>query len=121
MSTWDTFYVVGNEPALTAWLNNKKIAFKSKSYLPNDIQVTDPIYPQQPDGTTNVFGLPNYERKGGNPQAMWLFGLHGDKQALLDEIKVLNGPYTVYETESIEDIRVLYPEYTLGQAIPWFS
>ena len=120
MSTWKNIWVYGYRTALEAFIEGKKIADEQTGgkHLPHEIFMTEPTYPQEQDGV-NEFGNPSYRRKGGNPKVLWLFSLKGDADTLIDELKVLQGPYDVHENVTIEDIRILYPDFALGQGIPY--
>jgi len=137
MSAWRNFWVHGLRAALEAWIEAKKI---DDGYggrvLPNEILVVGPCFPHEQDGTTPE-GLPKYKRKTGAVKCLWLFSIYGDAQDLIDEVKVLQGPYDIHDTMdyeyedfdgnvmqgerqvTIEDIRQLYPDFALGQGIPY--
>ena len=133
MNTWTNIWVYGYKTALEAFLDTKR---DENDNLPHEILCVGPVYPQEQTGTTED-GMPIYSRKGGNPKVLWLFSLYGDAETLVDEFKVLNGPYVVhdkveYDYEDLEgnvvratrpitikEIRELYPEFCVGQGIPY--
>lgn len=131
MKEWKNIWVHGLEPALEAWIEAKKIDDGNGGRtLPHELFVVGPTYPQEVDGV-NEFGDPKYKRKTGAVKCIWLFSMHKSLD-LVEEIRVLNGPYDIHETKTvqiegqdveapmtIEDIRVLYPEHCLGQGIPY--
>ena len=122
MAEWTNIWVHGLEPALSAWIESKKISdTDGASVLPHEIFVSGPVMPMVQDGVDDE-GLPKYKPKnGGAPQmGIWLFSLYGTKADLIDEIKVLNGPYTIHENTTIEEMRELYPEHAIA-TIPYIT
>jgi len=116
--TWTNIWVYGYRAALEAWIEAKKIDDgEGGRHLPHEIFVVGPCFPQELDGV-DADGNPKYKRKGGAVKCLWLFSLCGDSNTLVDEIKVLNGPYTIIEGKTHADMLVDYPEHCLGQGIP---
>jgi hypothetical protein len=118
---WTNIWVEGLKPPLDAWIKAKKVSDSDGvDVLPHEILCRGPIMPQEQTGTDDD-GNPVYGPKGGVQRGIWLFSFEGDAEALIAEIRVLNGPYEVYENATVENMRDLYPEYTLGQAIPYIT
>ena len=115
---WTEIFIYGHRTALEAWIEAKKIEDDNGDrHLPHGILVRGPIFPQEQTGV-DAEGNPTYARKTGAVKCLWLFCLYDSEISLLDEVKVLNGPYTIRENTSISEINVLYPNHCLGQAIP---
>jgi len=114
MRNWNNIWVYGYKTALEQFLETKKTDGK----LPHEILCVGPIYPHE-IGEVLPNGIQTYNRKSGAVKCLWLFSLYGDAEDLIDEFKVLNGPYTIHENMTIEEIRELYPAFTLGQGIPY--
>lgn len=116
--TWTNIWVYGYRAALEAWIEAKKVddEYGGRS-LPHEIFVVGPCYPQEQDGV-DADGNPIYKRKTGAVRCIWCFSLYGDAATLVDEIKVLNGPYTIIEGQGHAYMLQNYPEHCLGQGIP---
>jgi len=115
MRNWTNIWVYGYRTALEQFLNTKK---DEDGNLPHEILCVGPVYPQELTGT-NDEGLPIYTKKSGAVKCLWLFSLYGDAETLIDEFKLLQGPYTVIEGKTVEEVRELYPAIALGQGIPY--
>ena len=136
-NTWTNIWVYGYRTALERFMDTRKIEDEDGNMvLPHGILCVGPVYPHEQDGVDD-YANPVYKRKSGAVKCLWLFSLYGDKADLIDELKVLQGPYDIhdfvdyeYEDEdgnviqaqrpySVEEMRELYPEMTIGTAIPY--
>jgi len=137
MSKWVNIWVYGYRTALEQFMDGRKIADEhGNKSLPHEILMVGPIFPQVEDGVDEL-GNPRYKRKTGNQKALWLFSLHGTRADLIDQLQVLQGPYEIHDLVNyeykdfdgaviqatrpitIDEVRQLYPEHCLGQAIPY--
>ena len=117
MSTWKNIWIYGYRAALEAWIEAKKIDDgNGGKVLPHEIFVIGPCYPQEQDGVDEL-GSPKYKRKTGSVKCIWCFSIL-DNLDLIEEIRVLNGPYTIIEDKTHEEMLVDYPNHCLGQGIP---
>lgn len=112
--SWTNVWVYGLRTALESWLDSHRNA---EGKLPHDLFVVGPCYPQEQSGV-DAFGNPRYVRRAGSVKCLWLFSLNGTSKDLLNQVKVLNGPYVIYENASLDEIKALYPSHCLGQGIP---
>ena len=117
MEDWNQYYLVGDAGKIAQFVQNLLLETKDGMALPSSIMSVGPLYPQKTNGFDDE-GSQKFERDTSSGDVMQLLSIQSKLFTVISELGKLTG-VVVHQNTPVEEIRMYYPKYAAGQAIPY--